>query len=299
MTTENIERVEIARRPFSALYGSDAMGGVIQIFTRPGASGFSGRASLEAGNLGQREGEVFASAGAGPWSVAGSYRDGRIDGDRRNSDWKQESGSVRLEGQFSSVRAAFEGGLTDGEQGVPGPVGRESPHTRTTWWEQRLALPVSWKISDSHTATFLAADVISKPGYRDPDGFFVSNTKAQSFQARAGDAWTSGDNLLAGFASYERSKVDSGSNFGVDLAGRHTTIWGLGLEDTVRIGGGIIVTAGLRYDDHSQFGHAWSPRGTISWLSHDGLWKVRGSGGTGFRAPSVGELYFPFSGNPT
>ena len=92
LTTENIERIEIARGPFSALYGSDAMGGVIQVFTRPGASGFSGRASLEAGNVGEREGEVFASAGSGPWSAPGSFRDGRIDGDRRNSDWQRRSG---------------------------------------------------------------------------------------------------------------------------------------------------------------------------------------------------------------
>ena len=150
---------------------------------------------------------------------------------------------MRLEGQFGGVRAAFEGGLTDGEQGVPGPVGRESPHTRTTWWEQRLALPVSWKISDSHTATFLAADVISKPGYQDPDGFYASHTRAQSFQMRAGDAWTSGDNRLAGFASYERGTVDSGSNYGVDLDNQHSTMWGVGLEDTVKIGGGVTVTA--------------------------------------------------------
>ena len=40
------------------------------------------------------------------------------------------------------------------------------------------------------------------------------------------------------------------------------------------------------------------PRGTISWLSPDSVWKVRASGGTGFRAPSIGELYYPFSGNP-
>ena len=39
MTTENIERIEIVRGPFSALYGSDAIGGVVQIFTRPGAAG--------------------------------------------------------------------------------------------------------------------------------------------------------------------------------------------------------------------------------------------------------------------
>jgi vitamin B12 transporter len=55
----------------------------------------------------------------------------------------------------------------------------------------------------------------------------------------------------------------------------------------------------VRYDRHSQFGGAWSPRATLSWLSPDALWKVRVSGGTGFRAPTVGELYFPFVGNPS
>ena len=42
MTTENIERIEIVRGPFSALYGSDAIGGVVQVFTRPGAEGIVG-----------------------------------------------------------------------------------------------------------------------------------------------------------------------------------------------------------------------------------------------------------------
>ena len=56
MTTENIERIEIVRGPFSALYGSDAIGGVVQVFTRPGAEGIVGRATGEAGNQGHGTG---------------------------------------------------------------------------------------------------------------------------------------------------------------------------------------------------------------------------------------------------
>src|SRR4029077_12151447 len=56
MTTENIERIEIVRGPFSALYGSDAIGGVVQVFTRPGAEGIVGRATGEAGNQGAGQG---------------------------------------------------------------------------------------------------------------------------------------------------------------------------------------------------------------------------------------------------
>ena len=299
LTTENVERIEVARGPFSALYGSDAMGGVIQIFTRAAAQGFSGRASVEAGNAGRREGEAFATVGAGGWGVTASFRDGRVGGDRRNSDWEQKSGELRLEGRIGEdLRAAFEAGLVQGEAGTPGPVGRETPHARSPWWEERLALPVFWKPAAGHAATFLVASVISKPGYDDPDSFFSATARAQSIQARAGDTWTSSDNRLTGFASFERGKVDSKTNFGVDLDGQHTTIWGAGLEDTWKAPGGLTVTAGVRYDRHSQFGGALSPRGTLSWLSSDALWKVRTSGGTGFRAPSVGELYFPFAGNP-
>ena len=56
LTTENVERIEIVRGPFSALYGSDAIGGVIQIFTRAAARGLSGQATAEAGDAGQRAG---------------------------------------------------------------------------------------------------------------------------------------------------------------------------------------------------------------------------------------------------
>ena len=89
-----------------------------------------------------------------------------------------------------------------------------------------------------------------------------------------------------------------GSNFGPSLEGQHTTIWGAGVEDTRKLAGGFTATAGVRYDDHSQFGEAWSPRATLAWLSPNALWKVRASGGSAFRAPTVGELYYPFSGNP-
>src|SRR5262249_3784295 len=85
---------------------------------------------------------------------------------------------------------------------------------------------------------------------------------------------------------------------GPNLTDQRTTIWGVGAQDAVTLGP-VTITAGLRYDHHSVFGEAWSPRGTISWLSADGAWKGRASGRTGLRAPPGGALYDPFSGNPT
>ncbi len=299
LTTENVERIEIVRGPFSSLYGSDALGGVIQIFTRPAAPGLAGKATAEAGDAGQRAGSVFASYGSETLGVSGSYRDGRVGADRVNSDWREQNGALRIEGRLAGgARIALEGAIEESDVGVPGPVGRQTPHARYGSRQERLSLPVSFSPAEGHEATLLVADVVARPRFADPDSFFSAQTDARSLQGRASDTWTSGANRLTGFVSFERGRVNDGSNFGPSLEGQHTTIWGTGFEDSWKFAGGFTATAGLRYDDHSQFGAAWSPRATVSWLSSDSLWKLRVSGGSAFRAPTVGELYYPFSGNP-
>ncbi|HEX7578373.1 MAG TPA: TonB-dependent receptor plug domain-containing protein, partial [Thermoanaerobaculia bacterium] len=71
ISTVNIERVEIVRGPFSALYGSEAVGGVVQVFTKraleSGMGGhLEGNATLAAGSLSAREGTASASYATGP-----------------------------------------------------------------------------------------------------------------------------------------------------------------------------------------------------------------------------------------
>jgi vitamin B12 transporter len=301
LSTENVERIEIVRGPFSALYGSDALGGVIQIFTRSGSGvkGLSGRAAGEAGNAGKREGELSAVFGAGAFGVSVAGRDARVDNDRPNSDWRQKSGAARLDwNPAEHVRLGIEASILDGEVGVPGPVGAETPHSRQTWREERFALPASFRPAEGHEATVIVDTVRSTPGFSNPDFGYSDRTKIRSYQGRASDTWTSGPSRLTGFVSYDRGEVDDTDTFGTNLDGSHTTLWGVGAEESLRIGRSVTLTAGLRYDKHSQFGDAWSPRASIVWNSADALWKVRAAGGSAFRAPTVGELYFPFVGNP-
>jgi vitamin B12 transporter len=297
MTTENIERIEIVRGPFSALYGSDAIGGVVQIFTRSSQQGVSGRATGEAGNQGQGQGSAFASVGEGPFSATGGFRYAAFDGDRPNTDWRQRNGSASLEAHLSGGgRVAIEGSLLDGEVGNPGPVGAPST-ARGFFREERLAIPGSFPLSGANHLDVLLADVRSKPSYRDTDGGFSSQTDAETLQARVADTARIGAHSVTILASWERWKVDDASNFGTNLDGQSTTLWGAGAQDTATLGP-VTVTVGARFDHHSVFGNAWSPRGTIAWLSPGSLWKVRASGGSAFRAPTVGELYYPFAGNP-
>jgi vitamin B12 transporter len=297
LTTENIDRIEIARGPYSALYGSDAIGGVVQIFTRPGAEGLSGRATGEAGNEGQGQGSVFTSYGAGPVSGAASYRYVAFDGDRPNGDWRQRNGSASVQARLSGTgRIGVEWGLVDGEVGNPGPVGAPST-ARGYTHESRLSVPASFALSGTNDLSVNFGGVRSEPAYRDTAGGYESQTDARTYQAGVTDTARLGAHTVTTFASWERWQVSDRSNFGPNLDGDRTTLWGVGAQDTVTLGA-VTVTAGLRYDHYTTYGDAWSPRGTISWLSSDRLWKVRASGGTGFRAPSIGELYYPFSGNP-
>ncbi len=297
LTTENIDRIEIARGPYSALYGSDAIGGVVQIFTRPGAEGVAGRATGEFGNQGSGQGSGFVSLGEGPFTGSASYRYVAFDGDRPNTDWRERNGSASLSAKLGEAsRIGVEWGLIDGEVGNPGPLGAPST-ARGFTHEGRLSVPGSFALSDTNHLDVLLAGVRSEPAYRDTAGGFESQTDARTLQASVSDTATLGAHTLTAFASWQRWEVSDESNFGVNLDDARTTLWGVGAQDTATFGA-FTLTAGLRYDHYTTYGDAWSPRGTISWLSADKLWKVRASGGTGFRAPSIGELYYPFSGNP-
>jgi vitamin B12 transporter len=294
LSVENVERIEVVRGPFSALYGSESIGGVVHVFTRPAGERFSARLIAEVGNADQREASAFATGSAGPLGVAASFRDRREDGDRDNDAWRERSGSVRLESRLGDrLRLALEGAIEDGELGLPGPVGAETPSTRYFPRQERILLPATFRPAAGHAAAVTLGWVRSRPSFDSPS--FQSETDARTLQARASDSFSAGEHRLTAFAEWQRWTVDDASNFGVNLDGARSTIWSVGAEDAAQIGGGWLLTAGLRYDDHSQFGDAWSPRATLS--RHAGAWKLRASAGTGFRAPSVGELYYPFSGN--
>ena len=287
LTTENVERIEIVRGPFSALYGSDAIGGVVQIFRRPAQPGLSGSASGEGGNAGQASASAFVTAGEGPFSAAASYRYGQVNGDRVNSSWRENNGSARLDWQASdSAKLGIEGSILSGNVGNPGPVGAENPTARGIFREERIALPVSVAFSPSNRLTGYVASVWSKPEYDDPTTSYSAKTNARTLEAQVADSASFGAHTVTGIATWNRSTVTSTDTFGTELDGQNTTTWGIGLQDAFTAGP-FSATAGLRYDDNSQFGGALSPRVSLSWLFPGETVKLRASAGSGFRAPTT------------
>lgn len=75
-----IERIEIVRGPLSALYGSDAVGGVVQVFTRKGAQGLQAFGGVAAGSHGLRQASAGLSLGQGPFEATLGLQSLRDDG---------------------------------------------------------------------------------------------------------------------------------------------------------------------------------------------------------------------------
>ncbi|WP_420636365.1 TonB-dependent receptor [Candidatus Palauibacter sp.] len=80
LTTDNVERIEIVRGPASALYGSDAVSGVIQVFTRRGEGRPRGSLSFQGGSFGTSRWQGDLSGGTGGLSYAFSLDGNTTDG---------------------------------------------------------------------------------------------------------------------------------------------------------------------------------------------------------------------------
>ena len=296
---DGVDRVEVVRGPFSSLYGSNAVGGVVQVFT---GSRQGGTLSLEGGEDGYARGGVAAGADLGRvrFDVTGSVRrgGGEFDNDFFDNDEAVVRALTPLGGSSSiglMVRA------NDSETGIPFSEGLPSPNRRISWEEREVAVPFrsergAWEVEAQLSRTDFEG------AFRDPDSFFnASDTESEALRGRAVATWRragqgDGDLRIAFGAEGERLEVTASSNFGVNLQGDRQRTWaGFGEASWGR--GPVRLEVGARRDDNDVYGGETSLRaGGV--LKLGGRTRVRASYGEAFRAPSLGELYFPGSGNP-
>jgi vitamin B12 transporter len=317
LPVDQIERIEIVRGPRSSLYGSEAVGGVIQIFTRRDAGAFVPRLRIGLGSHGLRE----ASAGIGGSGERGWFgadfawqRTDGIDACRgtagdaahpfgagcfvdepdrdgyRNTSLGLRGGvelgeTLALEAHALRAEAfnQFDGSLFGGNQA---DNVQQSLSAKLAWTPSpraRLSLQLGRSDDDSDN-TF-----DDHAGTRTPVGHFDTNRSTASLQGELSIA--AGQSLSAG-VDRERDRIDSDTPFAV--TGRNDT--GVYVEYLGRFGAQRL-QASLRNDDNAQFGsHA---TGSLGWGMDVGDgYKLTASVGTAFKAPTFNDLYYPFFGNP-
>ena len=293
---DGVERVEVARGPFSALYGSNAVGGVVQVLT---GSRQGGTVNLEGGEYGYKRGGIAAGGnlGSARFDVTGSVRRGG--NEFVNDDFDSQEGVARALwgiGQGSSLGLLVR--ANDSKTGIPFSGAQVSPHRRISWQEREVAVPFRsergpWQVEAQLSRTDF------DNAFRDPDDPYsqIADTESQATRGRAVGSWHGGEDLrISVGAETERLEVtaSSGTFTNLDAASQRTwaafgqASWGKG---PVRL------DLGLRRDDNNVYGGQTSLRaGTVVKLGQDTL--LRASYGEAFRAPSLGELFFPGSGNP-
>lgn len=294
---DGVARIEVARGPFSSLYGGSALGGVVQVFT---GSRQGGTFTAEAGEDGYYRGGLAAGADLGSvrLDVTGHLRRGG--GELANDDYDSEEMLARgLWTMRPGVSLGLLARVNDSETGVPFVSGVPNPTGDISWREREIALPFladvgAWELEAQLSQTRFEG------AFRDPDdpfGFTASDTDSEGLRGRAVATWRRDDDLWIAFGSEaERLEVTNTSSFGTNLDGANQRTWAVfGQGSWGR--GPVRLDLGVRQDDNDVYGSETSLRGGIVVKAGEDI-RLRASYGEAFRAPSLGELFFPFSGNP-
>jgi vitamin B12 transporter len=301
LLTTGIERIEIVRGPQSPLYGSQAMAGVINVVTargNTGAGGVDGTLRAEAGSMSTHRQSVQLSGGSGAlhWSLAG----GRFDtaGQFVNDEFRNLQGNGRVLWSLDPRSTLVFHGLTgDSHVGIPfnGPL----PSLRR---ESESHLAVGGAEYVLHASPLLhletrASYADRRDEFEDPEDPFSRTSSHDSGLARlmAQNTMNIGPQTITVGVEHKNEDVraDSDGVLALDETIRTTAVYA---QDKVEAGS-LLFTAGARVDRHSRFGSHTSPRLSAAYRVNN-RWRVRAAAGRAFRAPSAGELAFPFYGNP-
>jgi vitamin B12 transporter len=300
-----IERIEIVRGPLSGLYGSDAVGGVVQVFTRGGTAGVKPDAALRAGS--HRHGEAAAGLRFGAGAFDGALRvqhlrergfsatNERVPFDNFNADddgFRQTSASARGGVKFGDWRAEASLLASRGRTQYDDGAGAD---TRAALRTQVLSANVSGPVLGAWRSTLRVArsrddneTLVSASPFSELGTF---GTVQRQFTWENTVATPAGT-VLALAERIEQSVSKPGTPY--DVSDRTINAAAIGLNGESGPHGW---QANLRHDRNSQFGRQTTGSLAYGFNVAPNL-RVAASHGTSFVAPSFNQLYFPEFGNP-
>jgi len=316
---DNIDRIEIVRGPQSTLYGSDAMGGVIHIITKKGEGKPGFYVSAEAGSYSSfRE---SAGVSGGTKTVNYSFAVSRFDSkgfsasaEKYGNTEKDGYGNTGFSGRLGfkptdNLDIYFIGRFTDMSSDLDnfeGPGGDDPNYVMDSRqflfaanaalslmkgkWEQRLGM------SYNNIRRDLSNDIDDFHPLDSSTGVYKGKILKVDWQH---NIYVHPTNTITAGIELEREEGESQYSWesmwgpGQSLfPGESARTTGIFLQDSIKIKDTFFMTLGVRFDDHSRFGTETTYRVAPAVLLKSGT-KIKATYGTGFKAPSLYQLFAP------
>jgi len=307
--TEQIDHVEIVRGGASALYGPNAMGGVMNVITRRALSGPTGEIGFEAGSFGRETYRANFGSRMGPVDYF-------LFGDQQNESGFRDNSAARDHNVGGNVgysmgaggKLIFDVSSYHSHAGVPGQVFTDIPTNQyDNSLEKQAATPLAQQVTDTNylrTSYLLPLPMNSlmtlrafgsqrEAAYTNPDPFFPTDNDRHE-QSKGGEAQFDLPCGVAVGGNFIRDREDNTDNVTPSNTFiRSIESWGLFAQDTYRYGNLTLIPSG-RFDHNSEAGDSKNPRvqlveDVLPWL------RLSGSAARSFRAPTIDDLYYPFT----
>ncbi|HEX3675255.1 MAG TPA: TonB-dependent receptor [Rhizomicrobium sp.] len=315
--TPDIQRVEVLRGPQSGVYGSDAIGGVINIITKSGSGPAQFTAAVEGGSFDTFNQSAGVSGSTGGFHYAANVEHFYSGATPVTPLDLLLPGEVRHDDKYDNLTASTKLGYDvtgDFDLGLVARYTNSQLHLTGTDFNLFPSPPDATQ-SEGNTLQYYTrgtAHLVSFGGVLDETlGLAYSSTRSNDYSPDGppspssgsrvkldwqGNVRLSGDETLVLGAEHERDEVD------VPVAA-NTSINSLYAEIQSNFGGGFYNAANIRYDDNDRFGSKVTYRIAPTYTIAATGTQLKASLGTGFKAPTLEEMFenfppFGFFGNP-
>ena len=320
-TLENIERIEVLRGPQSTLYGSDALSGVVNIITQKGRGKPKFSLSSAAGSYGT----LYSRAGLGGgtekihYSLGTTYFQSNgfsaastdYEGNEEKDGYRNLTFSGRFGYRFSNnleldvilrtVDARIEADNFGGPYGDdPNSVQRNKSYflkgeIRTLLmknrWEQKLGFSLVDYDRRHENSPDAAHPIDSEEGYF-KSRLFKVDWQSNLFLHETNTLTFGVDHQQEqGESEYHSDGIWGPTSSLFPLEQSRTT--GFYVQDQIRLDSRFFATAGIRWDKHTQFGTSITYRLAPAFFIKGTQTKLKATLGTGFKSPSLYQLYAP------
>ncbi|RYJ16555.1 catecholate siderophore receptor CirA [Rahnella variigena] len=292
---ESIERIEVVRGPMSSLYGSDALGGVVNIITRKVGTKWHGTLSADTTVQEHRD---RGDSGNGNFFASGPLVDDLLGvkvygalGKREKDQASSASGSTgqpRIEG-YTSRNANVEFSLTpDEDQDITFGYGMDRQDRDSDTLDKNrierenysLGHNGRWGLANTELR-FYGENIENKNAE-------TITSKNNSLDGKVVIPLGDYNQFLTFGGEYRNDKLEDGVNM-KNGGSTQANQYALFLEDEWRMFENLALTGGVRMDDHENYGVNWSPRAYLVYNATDTV-TMKGGWASAFKAPSLLQL---------